>query len=129
MELNSHTRGQSNEIAAFNKAKPSSASTKQKILTEIASCSMYGVTPDEFIELNGGLINTVRRRFTDLWKEGKIKKNGLSRDNAAGNATSAWVLGRDEGIDNVPIVTLNQRIVDAYQAGYRHGFAAGEQKN
>ena len=125
MEINSHTRGLANEVAAFNKAKSKSLSTKDKILKEVDLYGAYGVTPDEFVDSYGGLINTIRRRFTDLWKEGKIKKSSLSRKNSAGNFCAAWVLGKDEGIENVPILTLDRKIIDAYKAGYQHGYLAG----
>jgi len=56
-----------------------------------------GLTPDEFVLKHGGLINTIRRRFTDLWKEGKIKHHPtlLTRKNLAGNDCITWVLGKD----------------------------------
>ena len=47
--------------------------------------------------MHGGLINTIRRRFTDLWKEGKIRHHPtlLSRKNLAGNDCVSWVIGTD----------------------------------
>jgi hypothetical protein len=124
MELNSHTRGQVNEVEAFIKAKRGSVTTKAQIVAEIEQAGIYGLTPDEYVEMHGGLINTIRRRFTDLWKEGKVKKNDMSRKNAAGNFCSAWVLGKDEGIDNVPVLTFDQRVLEAYKVGYAHGRAS-----
>ena len=92
-----HKSGLSTEVSAFNKASKRSESTKKKILADLEAAGADGLTPDEFVENYGGLINTVRRRFTDLWKEGKIQHHPtlLARKNPAGNECVAWVIGRD----------------------------------
>jgi len=95
-----HSDGLSTEIAAFAKASRKSNSIKLKILVKLKEAAEMGLTPDEFVFRHGGLINTIRRRFTDLWKEGKIKHhpNLLARKNGAGNDCVTWVLGRDTGL-------------------------------
>ena len=95
-----HSDGLSTEIAAFAKASRKSNSIKLKILVKLKEAAEMGLTPDEFVFRYGGLINTIRRRFTDLWKEGKIKHhpNLLARKNGAGNDCVTWVLGRDTGL-------------------------------
>jgi hypothetical protein len=92
-----HSNGLPTEIAAFTKASYKSNSIKLQILVSLKEVAEMGLTPDEFVAKNGGLINTIRRRFTDLWKEGKIKHhpNLLARKNFAGNDCVTWVLGRD----------------------------------
>ena len=99
-DLNTHTHrnGLQTEVDAFVKASKRMDSTKLKIIFEIGCAGANGLTPDEFVENNGGLINTVRRRFTDLWKEGKIKHHPilLERKNRAGNNCVTWVIGKDE---------------------------------
>ena len=98
--LNTHTHrnGLQTEVDAFVKASKRMDSTKLKIIFEIGCAGANGLTPDEFVENHGGLINTVRRRFTDLWKEGKIKHHPtlLERKNRAGNNCVTWVIGKDE---------------------------------
>ena len=98
--LNTHTHrnGLQTEVDAFVKASKRMDSTKLKIIFEIGCAGANGLTPDEFVEIHGGLINTVRRRFTDLWKEGKIKHHPilLERKNRAGNNCVTWVIGKDE---------------------------------
>jgi hypothetical protein len=100
IDLRSHTHsnGWASEVEAFEKALKSANSIKLQILEELDRAgALKGLTPDEFVEMHGGLINTVRRRFTDLWKEGKIRHHpqSLTRKNSSGNACVAWVLGYD----------------------------------
>jgi hypothetical protein len=92
-----HKSGLSTEVSAFNKASKRSESTKKKILADLEAAGADGLTPDEFLLVHGGIINTVRRRFTDLWKEGKIQHHPtlLARKNPSGNECVAWVIGRD----------------------------------
>ena len=83
---------------AARKAEINSMSIKNKIIQRLSDEPLTGLTPDEFNEEVDGLINTIRRRFTDLWKEGKIRHhpNGLTRINSAKNECVAWVIGEDE---------------------------------
>ena len=92
-----HSNGLPTEIAAFTKASYKINSIKLQILETLKEAAEMGLTPDDFVLKHGGLINTIRRRFTDLWKEGKIKHhpNLLTRKNFAGNDCVTWVLGRD----------------------------------
>ena len=98
LRSHTHSSGWGTEIEAYGKAAKSASSVKLQILAELERCGqLTGLTPDEFVEMHGGLINTVRRRFTDLWKEGKIRHHpqSLTRKNSAGNQCVAWVLGND----------------------------------
>ena len=92
-----HSNGLPTEVEAFKKASLRLNSIKSRILVEIKEAGENGLTPDEFVFKHGGLINTIRRRFTDLWKDGEIKHHPtlLSRKNTAGNDCVAWVIGRD----------------------------------
>lgn len=98
MRTHTHSDAWDTETEAFNKAAKSANSIKLSILYQIDKAgAVNGLTPDEFVSANGGLINTIRRRFTDLWKEGKIRHhpNGLTRANSAGNQCVTWVIGND----------------------------------
>ena len=98
LHTHTHSNGWGTEVEAFEKASKSANSIKLQILYELGKAgALEGLTPDEFVEMHGGLINTVRRRFTDLWKEGKIlhHPHSLTRKNSAGNACVAWVIGCD----------------------------------
>jgi hypothetical protein len=92
-----HSNGLPTEEAAFSKASFRVGSIKSRILEELEEVGEPGITPDEFVFKHGGLINTIRRRFTDLWKDGRIKHHPtlLTRKNGAGNDCVTWVLGRD----------------------------------
>jgi hypothetical protein len=107
-----HKNGLSTEIAALTKASRKVDSIKSKILVELEKAAETGLTPDEFVFKHGGLINTIRRRFTDLWKEGKIKHHPslLTRKNSAGNDCVTWVLGRD--MDLTPKKPQRQPLTD-----------------
>ena len=102
-DLNRHVHANAlqTEISAYLKASKNNTSIKSKILLEMENLGELGLTPDEFVTIHGGLINTIRRRFTDLWKEGKIKHHPklLTRKNFAGNDCVLWVIGKD---DNMP---------------------------
>ena len=87
-----HAPGTATEHAAFDKVEPHIESIKQRILAELA---IHDATPDEFTDEHGLLLNTVRRLFVDLWKEGKIRKTGADRKNSQGNPCEVWTLGAD----------------------------------
>lgn len=80
------------EIIAAQQVQPHVETLKKGILQLLAAAEAYGRIPDEV----DGLINTVRRRFTELWKEGKIRPTELTRLNRRGNPETVWVLGRDD---------------------------------
>lgn len=54
-----------------------------------------GMTPEAFASETGLLLNTVRRRFTDLWKDGLVRWNGRYVENDRGNPSKVWALGCD----------------------------------
>lgn len=92
-----HGRGSEGERHAAARASRGASEIWRQILEAIGKAGPNGLTPDEFAEATGMLINTVRRRFTDLWKAGHIRHHieGLHRPNAAGNPCRAWMLGAD----------------------------------
>jgi len=111
-----HSNGLPTEAAAFNKASLRMGSIKSRILEELEEAGESGLTPDEFVFKHGGLINTIRRRFTDLWKDGRIKHHPtlLTRKNGAGNDCVTWVLGRD--LNMAPQVAKKRMIAQAVEA-------------
>lgn len=125
IQIHVHADGHMTELLAFEKAKKGSLSIRQKILSEIEQAGDLGLTPDEFVEMNGGLINTVRRRFTDLWKDGQIRHHPLSltRKNTAGNACVTWVMGRDPQV--LPKAARTVRPAQVRLGDYSEGFDAG----
>lgn len=98
IETHVHRDGHATERMAASKADLSALPIKKHILALLAE-EPRGITPDEYCLKFGGLINTARRRFTDLWKEGKIRHHpdGLTRVNVSGNECVVWVLGEDAG--------------------------------
>jgi hypothetical protein len=103
-----HKDGERTEQAAFEKISPHMAPIKEKILAALSESGDEGLTPDEFADTYDLLINTVRRRFTDLWKEGKIRKTGEARVNSNGNDAIVWVLGED------PLAANSRRNLTTY---------------
>lgn len=92
-----HSEPLAGEAAAAEKAARGAESMKAHILACIKAAKDYGMTPDEYSAKTGSLINTVRRRITDLWKEGHVRHHpeSVHRDNADGNACVVWVAGYD----------------------------------
>ena len=94
-----HRQPRATEVEALTKIAPHLRAMKKGIYEALEAAGSRGITPDEYVVRSGKLINTVRRRFTDLWKEGIIRPAGVSRRNKAGNSTMVWVLGLDpEGV-------------------------------
>lgn len=65
---------------------------KRDIMVKAVSAGSRGLIPDEV----DGLINTVRRRFTDLWIEGFLKPTESTRPNRRGRSETVWVVGKDD---------------------------------
>jgi|GEM_PF-4112900 len=95
-QTHSHSKGLSTERLAAGKSEAGALPIKERILARLEELP-EGMTPDEFCEETNALINTIRRRFTDLWKEGKIRHHSetLTRLNGSGNECVVWVLGDD----------------------------------
>jgi len=127
VRTHTHSLGHMTEVLAFEKADKNSRSIKRKILEELEQAGEIGLTPDEFVEMHGGLINTIRRRFTDLWKAGQIRHHpeGKTRKNAAGNACVTWVLGLDpatlEKTPQRPYRHPREAVMSEYIAGFDAG--------
>lgn len=85
------------ELEAARKSGCIRETMQAHILERIRQAGPPGLTPDEYSQDHSALINTVRRRFTDLWKAGKIRHHPeeLHRKNSAGNLCLAWVEGTD----------------------------------
>lgn len=96
-ERHQHHNPHAGEEAAAEKAAKQSVALKPRIYQAILDAGHYGLTPDEFCKDTGKLINTVRRRITDLWKEGKVRHHPdeLHRTNDDGNDCIVWVAGTD----------------------------------
>lgn len=92
-----HGGGLVTESFAYAKASRGIKAMRDRILQDIVDAGDVGMTPDEWCDRNGALINTVRRRFTDLWKEGLIKHHpdAATSLNADGNHCVRWVVGTD----------------------------------
>lgn len=91
-EAHTHAVPTAAEQAAADKVEPHVASIKADILRRMAAAGDAGLIASEV----PGLINTVRRRFVDLQRGGRIKPNGKTRANERGNPETVYVLGRDE---------------------------------
>lgn len=87
-----HRPGIDTEHLAFEKVEPTISSIKAAILQSLEGADF---TPDEFAAERGMLINTIRRRFVDLWKEGRVRPTDERRSNSNGNLCVVWTLGRD----------------------------------
>lgn len=92
-----HSRALLSESEALAKVEPSLNSMRTAILAAVRNTGEEGLTPDEYAKKHHGLINTIRRRFTDLWKDGYIRHHPelQMRLNAAGNKCVVWVEGED----------------------------------
>ena len=121
MDIRTHTHadGLPTEEDAAKKAARGSASLKAQILEEIEFQGF--MTPDLFVEYHGGLINTVRRRFTDLWKEGKIRHHPMkvTRKNAAGNECVYWIPGADPEL----VTAQGPKKTAQYRRGFEDGLS------
>lgn len=98
-----HSQGWDSEYVALRKVASSISAMKAKIFHAVMSAGAAGLTPDEYCDqMTRGLINTVRRRFTDLWKDGVIRHHpqGAMRLNANGNPCVCWVVGCDPQAQN-----------------------------
>jgi hypothetical protein len=109
------------EKLAARKARRSAESTRSAIQVHLEMRGPQGMTPDEFSQQTGGLINTVRRRFTDLWKDGIIRHHAekLHRPNLAGNPCVVWVLGRDQNLKLSRVAQLQLRISELEEENCR----------
>jgi hypothetical protein len=92
-----HNDGLKTELSALAKVTPHLSSIRNRIVADIQAAGTEGLTPDEWSERNHALINTVRRRFTDLWKDGFIQHHPLefTRKNSAKHDCVIWVSGCD----------------------------------
>lgn len=113
-----HTGGLATEEAALEKVAPTLTAMKAKIYGDLMRAGDWGLTPDEFTDNHGKLLNTVRRRFTDLWKEGLIRHHPqlTTRTNRGGNECVVWVIGKDpfcNGTHDTRIQRLRTQLINA----------------
>ena len=87
-----HSDPKKSEVEALLKVAPHLKKMKRDIMIAAHYNGEHGIIPDEM----PGLINTIRRRFTDLWKEGFLKQTDRFRKNKSGNSVMVWIPGRDE---------------------------------
>lgn len=106
-EAHTHAAPKEAELAAAAAIEPHIASIKADILARMAAAGEAGLIASEV----PGLINTVRRRFVDLWHGGRIKPNGKTRANDRGKLETVYVLGRDERKRITPYADLREAVV------------------
>ena len=94
-----HGDPRATEVEALARVAPHLKSTKHDILEALQIRGELGLTPEEYQAVTGRVLNTVRRRFTDLWKEGKIRHSAKARKNELGNRSTVWVMGRDPQLE------------------------------
>lgn len=92
MKTHTHQDGPETERIAFLKVAPVVKGIKARILLLL---QQQNLTPDEVSASQGLLINTVRRRFVDLWTAGQIRPTAVRRKNDGGNPCVVWTLGAD----------------------------------
>ena len=107
-----HRDGLPSERAALQVVEPTITPMREQIMRDLQTAGESGLTPDEWAATHHGLINTVRRRFTDLWKDGLIRHhpNGAMRKNAAENLCVVWVLGEDKAGRTTREQSMRERI-------------------
>lgn len=93
-----HRDGIHTEFSAAEKAEKTAESVKVQIINRLLKEAPNGLAPEELCTELDVLLSTVRRRITDLWKEGQIKHHPdmLARINADKNECVVWVIGEDE---------------------------------
>ncbi len=112
-----HAAPRAAELEAAEKVAPHLKKMKLAIFTAVVMRGQHGLTPDEFQVRSNLIINTIRRRFTDMWVEGIIKPTETTRPNARGNQETVWVVGRDE--KRVGTRETNDQIIARLQARVR----------
>lgn len=91
-----HHPGHKAEVDNAKKAQLKSGSKKAEIYELIESAGSLGATCSEIARKKGWLDSTVRRRVTDLWVEGFVRKDGQrTRPNDSGNEMIVYVVGTD----------------------------------
>lgn len=93
-----HAQPRTSEVAAAAAVAGQIVALKTGILAWAKRAGEHGLTPDEYSAETGALINTVRRRFTDIWKAGQLRPTELTRKNRRGNPETVWVLGEDPNV-------------------------------
>lgn len=104
-----HSDPRNSETRSLIKIAPHIGRMKGDIIDQISRTDEMGITPDEYAQATGCLINTVRRRFTELWKEGYMTPTNRTRDNIRGNPETVWVLGMDSSM-RISRETKDQKI-------------------
>lgn len=117
-----HAEPRRTEVEALAAVAPHLKRMKRDIMLAAHHYGEHGIIPDEI----PGLINTVRRRFTDLWIEGLLKPTCRVRPNRRGKNETVWVAGKDEH-RLTPAETKDQKIkrLEARVAELERTLAAG----
>jgi hypothetical protein len=123
LRTHTHAQGSMTEVLACERASRGSGSIMARILSDIRMAGPDGLTPDEVAAAGALLINTTRRRFTDLWKSGQIRHHplGLTRPNGSGNPCRAWVIGADPSVSERQPSRLTRLLAAEYSRGYQDG--------
>jgi hypothetical protein len=116
-----HSGGLPTELQALSVVAPHLTTMKKAIFEALKAQGEHGLTPDEYAAQRHLLINTVRRRFTDLWKEGIIRHHpeGKTRRNSDLNECIVWIIGIDPWANG----TTEQKIKRLRQQLREHGIA------
>jgi hypothetical protein len=107
-KTHAHDNPHQTELEALFKADKGAAPMKAQIEKAVERAGPNGLTPDMFSAAGGKdsagrdklLINTVRRRFTDLRLAGAIRyhPDGVTFENRKGNQELAYVMGSESDL-------------------------------
>ena len=64
---------------------------RARCMIEINSAGLHGRTADETAERIGETVLSVRPRFTELQRMGKIVDSGARRHNSSGRSAKVWI--------------------------------------
>lgn len=64
---------------------------RDRCLSKVKAAGSDGLTADEAAELVDETVLSIRPRFTELLRDGKIKDSGLRRRNDSGRSAKVWV--------------------------------------
>lgn len=83
--------GDLNSRLAHGKLLGHKAEQREKVRRYVASCCGRGATCDETAEYLGVFPNDISGRFTELERDGKLKRNGERRTTRRGNWAAVWI--------------------------------------
>jgi len=75
--------GNQQSIEAYESALPSMAKARRSVLEAVRQAMDAGITAKEYAERSGRQLNTVSGRFSELSREGWIKRTNRTRNKSA----------------------------------------------